>query len=490
MAELDTEGLQSGDATAPRLRMGEVGTTGLKISNKNILEESKHELRWPNVIKTYKNMQKDATISSAINLYRMMLTRIQWVVQAPKGATPEQEKKARFIEQCMRDMDHSWAEFIQDVSSSYTYGFSVQEKVYRKRLKNNGSRYNDGLIGWKKLPIRSQDTISGWRFSDDGRELLAVEQDLSTVSHYGRYNSLVQANGNTIVIPRNKFMLFRVNPERDNPEGNSLLKSVYLSWKYRTAIEEQEAIGIVRNMVGTPVVKIPPIYMSPDATVEQKAIYQYYQNMVRNLERNEQSGIVLPNAYDPESRQPLFSFELLSVSSGKQYDTSAIIQRWDYKILTGLFADFLKLGQDQVGSFALAGAKTSIMAMAIEARLREIADVLNKDLIKQTFDLNGWDDEELPQFTYTDLDEEDLDEFSKLVQRIFSVNAIEFDREIANIIRERGFGASPLPKDQEIDEDLLPNNRSRSGDGLAKGGGNGTSDKPAGQDNSTSNVEN
>lgn len=230
--------------------------------------------------------------------------------------------------------------------------------------------------------------------------------------------------------------------------------------------------------------------MSPDATVEQKAIYQYYQNMVRNLERNEQSGIVLPNAYDPESRQPLFSFELLSVASGKQYDTSAIIQRWDYKILTGLFADFLKLGQDQVGSFALAGAKTSIMAMAIEARLREIADVLNKDLIKQTFDLNGWDDEELPQFTYTDLDEEDLDEFSKLVQRIFSVNAIEFDREIANIIRERGFGASPYPKDKEVDEDLLPNNRSRSGDGLAKGSGNGTGNKVAGQDNSTSNLEN
>jgi hypothetical protein len=153
----------------------------------------------------------------------------------------------------MDDMDHTWSEFIQDVSSSYTYGFSVQEKVYRKRLKTNGSKFNDGLIGWKKLPIRSQDTISGWMFSDDGRELLGVEQDLSTVIHYGRYNALSQKHGSKIEIPRKKFMLFRVNPERDNPEGNSLLKSCYISWKYRTAIEEQEAIGIVRNMVGTPI---------------------------------------------------------------------------------------------------------------------------------------------------------------------------------------------------------------------------------------------
>lgn len=490
MAEVETEGLQTGDANAPRLRLGEVGTTGLKISNKHILEESKLELRWPAVIKTYKNMQKDATISSAINLFKMMLARTDWKVEAPKNATPLQEKKARFIEQCMNDMDHSWAEFIQDVSSSYTYGFSVQEKVYRRRFKTNGSKYDDGLVAWKKLPIRSQDTICGWNFSDDGRKLIGVEQDLSVISHYGRYNSLIQNNGSRIKIPRDKFMLFRVNPERDNPEGNSLLKSVYLSWKYRTTIEEQEAIGIVRNMVGTPVIKIPAVYLSPDATPEQKAIRDYYYNMVRNLERNEQSGIVLPNAYDPESRQPLFDFELLSVASGKQYDTSAIIQRWDYKILTALFADFLKLGQDQVGSFALAGSKTSIMAMAIEARLREIADVLNNDLIKQTFALNGWDDEELPKFTYGDLDEEDLDEFGKLVQRVFSVNAIEFDREIANIIRERGFKASAYPKDMKVDEDMLPNNRSRSGDGMAKGSGNGTGNSVASRNNSTANVEN
>jgi hypothetical protein len=253
MAEMETDSLSPGDATAPRIKLGEVGTTGLKISNKQILEESKLELRWPAVIKTYKNMQKDATISSAINLFRMMLARIDWDVQAPKNATAVQEKRAQFIKQCMDDMDHTWFEFIQDVSSSYTYGFSVQEKVYRKRLKNNGSKFNDGLIGWKKLPIRSQDTISGWIFSDDGRELLAVEQDLSTVIHYGRYNALSQKHGSKIEIPRKKFMLFRVNPERDNPEGNSLLKSCYISWKYRTAIEEQEAIGIVRNMVGTPI---------------------------------------------------------------------------------------------------------------------------------------------------------------------------------------------------------------------------------------------
>lgn len=247
MAELDTEGLQTGDANAPRLKLGEVGTTGLLVSNKQILEESRRELRWPAAIKTYKDMGKDATISSAINLFKMMVSRTEWKVVPPKNATPDQEKKAAFIQQCMNDMDHSWYDFMQNVASSYTYGFSVHEKVYRKRYRGSGSRYDDGLVGWKKLPIRSQDTISGWIFDETGRDLIGVEQDLSLVNNYGRYSSLAAANnGNTINIPRKKFMLFRVNPERDNPEGNSLLKTVYLSWKYRTAIEEQEAIGIVR----------------------------------------------------------------------------------------------------------------------------------------------------------------------------------------------------------------------------------------------------
>ncbi len=137
----------------------------------------------------------------------------------------------------------------------------------------------------------------------------------------------------------------------------------------------------------------------------------------------------------------------------------------------------------------VAGSKTSIMAMAIEARLREIADTLNNDLVPQTFALNGWNDSELPKFTYSDLDEEDIDEFGKLVQRVFSVNAIEFDREIANIIRERGFGATPYEKDKPIQKDLLPNNESGAGEGMEKSG-NGTSNKPASSDTSVSNMDN
>lgn len=157
-------------------------------------------------------------------------------------------------------------------------------------------------------------------------------------------------------------------------------------------------------------------------------------------------------------------------------------------MLMSFYADLLKMGQEKVGSFSLAGAKTNILAMAIEHRLQEIKTVLDNDLIPSLFELNGWQDERLPKMVYDDLDEADLDEFSKAVQRVFSVNAIEFDRDVADVIRER-MGFKPKGEDLEIQEDELLNNRSRSGDGGATPG-EGTSTSPIGRDASTANREN
>lgn len=252
MAEEDLN-LQQGEESKPRLKMGEVGTVGLKVSNDQIYEEMKKELRWPVVITTYKQMGYDATISSALELFEMMLSRVQWTVDAPVDATEEQKKKARFIEQCMHDMDHTWHHFIQEVSSFLTYGFSVHEKVYRRRLNENGSKYDDGLVGWKRLPVRSQDTIEKFLFSDTGRDVVGVRQDLSASVDLNRFKNILIENTNRLDIPRKKFLLFRTNVKRNNPEGNSPLKKAYFAWKYRSVIEEQEAIGITRDMVGMPV---------------------------------------------------------------------------------------------------------------------------------------------------------------------------------------------------------------------------------------------
>ena len=64
----------------------------------------------------------------------------------------------------MDDMDGSWFQFIKEVVSYITFGHSVIEKVPRRRRYANGSKYNDGFVGLKKLAPRSQDNITKWVF--------------------------------------------------------------------------------------------------------------------------------------------------------------------------------------------------------------------------------------------------------------------------------------------------------------------------------------
>lgn len=491
MENLDSALLQpSSENSTPRVRLSEQGYPGLKQTAGQIYEESNIKLRFPNIIREVDEMRKDPTVGVGLHLYRMMIGRVKWDVKAPVGASEKVKERTKFIQSCMHDMEHSWPSFITSLLTCIDYGFSIHEKVYRRRLKTNGSKYNDGLIGWKKLPSRSQSTIKDWVFSDDGRDLIAVKQSLANLTNSGQFVKLLNNNPSTdIIIPRNKFLLFTVDSRNGDPSGNTPLKAAYLPWRFKKLFQEQESIGASRDLGGVPHIKMPARYMSPDASPAEKSVYEYYKNVVRNIHNNEQAGLITPSDVDPETKAEMFKFDLMNNDGGKAYDTNAIIARYTNEILIALYADLLQLGNSGGGSYALSDNKVALVEMAVDHRLREIKDVLDHDLIRQTFALNGWDDDAYPEFVYTKVNEQSLDEIGKFIQRAVSVGAVELDREMLNLVRT-AIGATPYPEDTEPLEKYLPEKTSRSGDGMSKGSGNGTSDSVAGRDNSSNNTEN
>lgn len=319
-------GATSDPPTISRMKMGESGWSGLRVCNKVILEERRIELRFPYANYTYKLMAEDATIFSALQLFEMMLSRIDWHVTTPANASPELLKRAEFLEQCMHDMDQTWLSFVKEICSVFTYGYCVNEKIYRRRYTSNGSRYNDGYVGIKKLPVRSQDTISGWLFSDDRRELIGLEQD-TTLFDNNSYYKFTSDGSTKIKIPRDKFLLFRIDPKRESPVGRSPLNGCYVAWKYRMELEEQEAIATVRGIGGIPVIRMASRYMSADATPDEQAVYAHYQQIGRNLQNNEQATVILPSEYDPDTKQRLFDITLMGVDGNHGVDTSRVISR-------------------------------------------------------------------------------------------------------------------------------------------------------------------
>lgn len=231
--------------------------------------------------------------------------------------------------------------------------------------------------------------------------------------------------------------------------------------------------------------------MSPDATAEEQAVYEEVKRIGRNLQSNEQACVVFPSLYDDQGK-PLFDWKLVGPPNASQYDTDQAITRWDNKILQALFADLLQMGNSKGGSYNLADSKSSIMQMAVEARLKEIQDVLNTDLVPQLFALNQWSLERLPTFEFAQVKEEDLDVISKFLQRTASVGLVEITPENINKIAEW----VGLPSRSISDEDIeslrqrLTGNTSGAGEGMTTAG-EGTSTSPiGGDDSSVGNLEN
>jgi hypothetical protein len=462
--------------TVPRITLAEQGFTGLRVINRQILEEQQRVFRYPAFIKTVNEIRNNPTVGAAMNVYRMMISRVNWSVSPPEAGTDLDKSRAAIIGTMMNDMDHSFSKFIEEVVPYLEYGFGIHEKVFRRRLRRTGSKYNDGLIGLRKLAPRSQDTIAGWLYNPGGDELIGVEQTTRYMTNPTQYLNKVDEHG-LIPIPREKFLLFSASATKGNPEGNSLYKNIYLAYKTLSLLQDQELVGVSKDIQGILKIAIPPRYLDPDASDEDRLAVAAFQKIIDNYNAGTQRGLLVPNMIDPDSKLPLFTYELMESKGLAKFDIEAIIRRLQGDILSALSVDILKLGAEGTGSFSLAESKSSILAIAIDYRLREIAEVLNQDLMRTLYEVNGWSTENMAKFVYADVEDISLEEFSAAVQRIFAVSAIEMDRPVMNRVR-KVLGVPELPEDEPLQKDNLPaiitGQATSAGDGMAAGSGDGT----------------
>ena len=136
-----------------------------------------------------------------------------------------------------------------------------------------------------------------------------------------------------------------------------------------------------------------------------------------------------------------WKLELISSGSRRQFDTNAIIDRYDKRIATSVLADFVMLGQQQVGSFALADNKTKIFALAIGTYLDVICEVFNNQGIPRLIDINGDHFKgitDYPKMTHGDLDEKDLQVFATFVKEMVGAGVLQPDEALEDEVRRVG----------------------------------------------------
>ena len=119
----------------------------------------------------------------------------------------------------------------------------------------------------------------------------------------------------------------------------------------------------------------------------------------------------MPLEYN-DSGNKLFDITLLASGGPKQLDCDKIISRWDSRILMGVMADFLMLGQgaSAAGSWAMHSDKRNLWLDSIQAFLGIFAEALNNHAVPRLLRYNTLQTSDMPKIEFGTLQQPDLTE--------------------------------------------------------------------------------
>jgi hypothetical protein len=209
---------------------------------------------------------------------------------------------------------------------------------------------------------------------------------------------------NIRTIPFEKSLHFRTTSHKQNPEGHSVLRGAYRSWFFKANIENIEGIGIERDLAGLPIVYVPPEILKSTATPSRPSSRTYLQQLVTKIRRDENEGIIFPASFDDKGNKT-YELQLLSSGGKRNFDTTAIIDRYDQRMLMSAMADFLLLGSKETGSYALGETKFRAFIKAIKTWLDSICDTVNRYAIPRLLHLNGKASDRAPYLETGSLEE-------------------------------------------------------------------------------------
>ena len=143
-------------------------------------------------------------------------------------------------------------------------------------------------------------------------------------------------------------------------------------------------------------------------------------------------GITAPNDWE---------LQLLTSGGRRQFDTNAIIDRYDTRIAMSVMGDFILLGHQQVGSFALSSDKTHLFSVALGAYLDIICEVFNAQGIPRLIGMNaehfrGITD--YPELKHGDVESPDLKDLATYLRDLTGCGVIIPDEALEDYVRTVG----------------------------------------------------
>lgn len=429
----------------------ELGYSGLRSFSGRIEDSTLKNLRGYRRNDKLRTMaETDDIVGGILLAYETLGKSASWRVEEG-DSTPEQ---AEFLTGCLEDMSRDWADVLSGIFTFLPYGFAPHEVVYKRRLglepgrrgdstPRPTSNFNDGKIGWNKWALRAQTSIHRWHFDENG-EVRGMWQTIENtdVRRKAGNNLASSIIGSEVFIPIEKLLLFRTTAKKNNPEGFSIMENAFKQWFIKNHLIEMEAVGAERDLVGYPI-----IYADEDTDIwgegaEDVAKFNRAMELATGMRRDELMGAVFPHNW---------KVELIRSGGAQAVDLDKLIKAKNQGISISMLADFILIGHEGSGSYALRKSADNFFTRALGGILDIMQSTMNRQEVPRLMKLNAFPPP-WPKIVHGDPVAPDLELVLKAIKELRdSGSEIPTLPEIQRAILE----LAGLPVPEEIGEPMM-----------------------------------
>jgi hypothetical protein len=337
--------------------------------------ETVPDLTWPESVRTYGRMRRDARITSVLSAFFLPILRTTWAVD-PEGVDraeavdlvatdlglPVLGEKAPVTDSPVRGF--TWHDHVRLALLNLVYGHMPFEQWFEVRA---------GLTHLAGVQERQPHTIAIIDIADDGQ----VRQ--------------VFQNTQQEPVAANRLLWYAHEREGANWAGVSMLRSCYTPWILKHETLRVHATAIRRFGMGVPTVHAPP-GATPAMLIEA-------QRLAAGMRVGDTAGAGLPDGFD---------FQLTGLT-GSAPDAIGFLQYLDQQISGSALAQIVELAHGTYGSRALGESFLDLFLLGLQAAADAVGDTATTGspsmpgLARSLVEYNWGEGEPVPKIVATDV---------------------------------------------------------------------------------------
>lgn len=384
-------------------------------------------------VKVFSKMKSNSTISGILLAFTSICQTPKVIVNENKD-DPDRERaesRAKFLEQCLDDMQTPFSDVRGEILDMIAMGFKVMVPQFKARTGYDpdisfNSKYKDGKIGWKNFKPIDPETIEKWNTPEGGGYLglTGITQRISR-------------NGKEIRIPRNRMLVFRTSASNNSPIGRSLLEGAYDDWVDLVDANKIQMTGLRRSLEGIPFARIHTELASKSQNSPSiRSAIEAAKKTVRDLDAKRDNGFVLPADRD-DGGNLLVDVRMMGAADGggntRIQDAKIVIDAKEQTIARSMLAQFMTI-QGKGGSYALSKTQSEVFVNSLKGYMTQTEGVMNNEAIPRLFAINGegvnGDDHYLPTIHFSEFIRDDITEFFGALQKAIEGGVFEVTPQI------------------------------------------------------------